>query len=127
VNYPQNEIRTPIDVITLGAALTELAGNDYHGIIHLSGSTKLNRFDMANYVADILQFSQQTKSLILGTNSNAIVGRAKRPNDASMINAKAKLVLKTPMLSLAEGLALTLNENKTYKVFNLTSFPILNS
>lgn len=111
VNYPQNEIRTPVDVITLGAALVELAGNDFHGTIHLSGNTKINRFSMANYVAGVLEFPEETKSLILGTNSNAIAGRAKRPNDASMINDKAKQVLKTPMLSLADGLALTLNKN----------------
>ncbi|HVM87963.1 MAG TPA: NAD(P)-dependent oxidoreductase [Puia sp.] len=110
VNYPENEIRTPIDVITLGASLIELSENDFHGIIHLSGNTKINRLHMANYVADTLQFSETTKSLILGTNSNAIAGRAKRPNDASMINGKAKKVLRTPMLSLEEGLALTLNK-----------------
>ncbi len=110
MNYPQNEIRTPVDVVTLGASLVELAGNDFQGIIHLAGSTKINRFAMANYVADVLQFSDETKSLILGTNSNAIPGRATRPNDASMINSKAKQVLKTPMLSLADGLALSLNK-----------------
>jgi dTDP-4-dehydrorhamnose reductase len=114
VNYPQNEIRTPVDVVTLGAALTELAGNYFSGIIHLAGNTKINRYAMANHIAEALQFSEQTKSLILGTDSNAISGRARRPNDASMVNNKAKENLKTQMLSLSEGLSLTLNKKFEY-------------
>ena len=41
VPMPENEIRTPIDVITLGRALLELAGNDFTGILHLAGNTRL--------------------------------------------------------------------------------------
>ena len=97
-------------MITLGAALNELAENNFSGIIHLAGNTKINRFSMANQIAGMLQFSDETKSLIHATDSNAIPGRAKRPNDASLINNKAKQILRTPLLSLAEGLTLTLNK-----------------
>jgi len=53
-------------------------------------------------------------SLVEGTNSNALVGRAPRPNDASMENGLAKSILHTMMLTLEEGLDLTLN----YKMVN---------
>ena len=111
VKFPENEIRTPIDVITAGVALVELAGNSFGGIIHLAGNTKINRFEMAKQIALATGFSPE---LIAGTNSNAISGRAPRPNDASLNNSKAKYILKTKMLSLMDGLALTIN-NKIAK------------
>ena len=106
VKFPANEIRTPIDVITLGRALLELAGNDFIGTIHLAGNTRLNRFEMAQQIAETLGYD---KNLIIATNSNAIEGRAPRPNDASLDNSLAKKILQTPMRSLTEGLELTMN------------------
>jgi dTDP-4-dehydrorhamnose reductase len=112
VNFPENEIRTPIDVVTAGKALIELAGTPTRGIIHLAGNTAINRYSMAKQIVAATGFSQ---NLILGTNSNAIPGRAPRANNASLNNELAKQVLKTPMLSLEEGLALTINFKKGLK------------
>ena len=106
VKFPANEIRTPVDVVTLGSALAELAGSSYGGVIHLSGSTKINRYQMAILIAEQLGLNPE---LIEGTDSNALAGRAPRPNDASMKNELAGKLLKTPMRTLAEGLDLTLN------------------
>jgi dTDP-4-dehydrorhamnose reductase len=106
IPFPVNEVRTPVDIITLGSALVELAGNQYGGIIHLSGNTKINRYEMAKEIAFILGFSPE---LILSTDSNAMPGRAPRANDASMDNSLAKQILITPMRTLSEGLNLTIN------------------
>ena len=106
VKFPANEIRTPIDVVTLGSALAELAGSSYAGIVHLSGNTRINRYQMAIQIAETLGYSP---SLVEGTDSNALVGRAPRPNDASMVNQLAKHIISTPFCTLAEGLTLTLN------------------
>jgi dTDP-4-dehydrorhamnose reductase len=105
VTMPENETRTPIDVITLGRALLELAANDYPGVLHVAGNTRINRYEMGIQIAKRLGF---TPDLIKPTNSNAISGRAPRPNDASLDNAKARQVLKTSMLSLDDGLDLVL-------------------
>ena len=105
VCVPKNEIRTPIDVITLGRALLELAANDYSGTLHLAGSTRLNRYDMAFRIAKRLDYSQ---SLVVATDSNAMKGRAPRPNDASLDNSKACNILDTPMQNLMDGLGLSL-------------------
>ncbi len=104
--FPENEIRTPIDVITLGAALVELAGNEFGGILHLAGNTRIDRYRMALQIAGSLGFPQ---TLIQSVNSNAIPGRAPRPDDASLDNSRARQTLRTPMLSLKEGLDLTMN------------------
>ncbi len=84
----------------------ELAGNDFIGLIHLSGNNQLTRFDMAQRIAGRLGYSPE---LIIPVNSNAMPGRAPRPNDVSLNNSKAKEILKTPMQSLMEGLEMTLN------------------
>jgi dTDP-4-dehydrorhamnose reductase len=106
VPFPVNETRTPIDVVTLGNALVELAGNEFGGIIHLSGCTKINRYQMALEIAKTLGYST---GLILSVDSNAMEGRAPRSNDVSMDNALARKILKTPMLTMSEGLQLTLH------------------
>jgi len=101
IQIPENEVRSPVDVITLGKSLLELAGNDFNGTINLAGSTCLNRFDMAKRIAAKLGYSE---NLVIATNSNALEGRAPRPNDVSLDNALAKETLKTPMRDLDEAL-----------------------
>jgi dTDP-4-dehydrorhamnose reductase len=105
VLFPQNEVRTPVDVITVGRVLLELAGSTFTGTLHVSGNTRLNRYDMAQRIAERLGYSA---ALVTPTDSNAIEGRAPRPNDASLDNARAKSLLDTPMRSLMEGLELVL-------------------
>ena len=89
-----NEIRTPVDVISLGAALLELAASDVTGTIHLSGNTRVK----------------------VPIDSSELKGRAPRPADVSLSNEKARSLLKTPLLSLEEGLRLSLEKgNKNLK------------
>ena len=102
VTVPAQEVRTPVDVITLGRALLELAGGSQHGIFHLAGTQRLNRFEMAQQIALHFGFS---KELVIAQ-TEAPPGRAARPRDVSLDNAKASAHLKTPMLDLAEGLSL---------------------
>jgi dTDP-4-dehydrorhamnose reductase len=103
VKFPANEIRTPVDVITLGRALLEIAANDFTGPIHLAGSTRLNRYEMACRLAQHFGYDADA---VIATDSNAMEGRAPRPNDASLDNTKAKNSLDTPMQSLMDGLRL---------------------
>lgn len=109
VGVPEDEIRTPVDVITLGRALLELAGNDYQGLIHLAGNDCMSRYEMSLRIADRLGYS---RNLIAAKNSSGMTGRAARPRDASMNNGAARAALKTPMLGLADGLELVLETKK---------------
>lgn len=103
--FPANEIRTPVDVITVGRAFLEVAGGDFTGTVHLAGSTRINRYEMACQIAERLGYS---RDLVIATDSNAMPGRAPRPNDASLDNSNAQRVLKTPMQTLMSGLDLVL-------------------
>ena len=51
VAVPEHEVRTPVDVITVGRALLELATGNHNGIFHLAGHDKLNRLEIAQKIA----------------------------------------------------------------------------
>lgn len=105
VTTPEEEVRSPIDVITLGRALLELAGHEFRGVVHLSGSDRLNRHAMMRRIAKRLGLPEE---LVIAQDPSGIPGRAPRPRDVSLNNAKAKGVLKTPMVGLDDGLELVL-------------------
>jgi dTDP-4-dehydrorhamnose reductase len=105
IGMSTEEIRTPIDVVTLGRALLELAGNDVQGYIHLAGNDALTRFEMAQRIAARLGYP---KSLIVAKDSGSTPGRAPRPRDVSLNNARARSLLRTPTCGLDEGLELVL-------------------
>lgn len=111
VAFPQNEIRTPVDVVTLGRALLELAAGDFEGLIHLAGATRLTRYDMGQRLAQRLGYDL---SLIEATHSNKMADRAPRADDASLDNSRARQVLKTPMLELDDALELVLATKEKY-------------
>ncbi len=105
VTTPAAEVRTPVDVITLGRALLELAAHEYRGIVHLSGNDRLNRHEMMQRIAKRLGLPQE---LVVAQDPSGIPGRAPRPRDVSLDNTRAKGVLKTPMVGLDDGLELVL-------------------
>ena len=104
------EIRTPVDVITVGRALLELAASDHQGIFHLASLSRVSRLELARTVADRFGFSQD---LVVAQPSGATVpGHAARPRDVSLDNSKARAELKTPMRTLDEGLSLILESGR---------------
>jgi dTDP-4-dehydrorhamnose reductase len=107
--FPDNEIRTPVDVVTLGRALPELAENDFRGILHLAGNDCLNRFELARRIAKQMGLPVE---LIVMKNAVASPDRAPRPVDISLDNSKAREVLRTPMQGLESGLELVLSTSK---------------
>jgi len=109
VGVPEEEVRSPIDVITLGRALLELAGNDFAGYLHLAGNDRLSRFAMARRIAERWGYPRE---LVVAKSAAAIPGRAPRPRDVSLDNTKAKATLNTPMRGLDEGLELVLEAKK---------------
>lgn len=103
VSVPGQEVRTPLDVITAGRALLELAAGNHSGIYHLAGHSRVSRFEMARTIALRFGFPQD---LILDQGTAIIPGRAPRPRDVSLDNRKACSLLNTPMQTLDDGLSL---------------------
>lgn len=108
VRVPSDEVRTPVDVVTLARAILELASGGTAGIVHVAGNDRLPRDEMARRIARRLGVDE---SLVLPT-SGATPGRAPRPRDVSLDNARARRILQTPMLGLEEGLDLALSTRR---------------
>jgi len=106
----EREVRTPVDVVTVGRALLELAAGNHAGIIHLAGRDRLNRFQIAQKIAAHFGFP---KERIVAQAVAHWPGRAARPRDVSLENAKACTQLKTPMRTLDDGLSLILKMAET--------------
>lgn len=106
VFFPVEEIRTPVDAVTLSQSVLELAVSDINGVFHLAGNTRVNRYEMALRICSFLKYDNELvepKKPIVST------GRAPRPADVSLDNRKAGRILKVSMKSLEEGLALVVS------------------
>ena len=108
VGVPDNEVRTTIDVITLGRALLELAENDFRGKLQLAGNDRMNRYEMVRRIAIRLGHDP---ALVTVKNPEDIPDRAPRPYDISLDNALARQALRTPMLGLDDAITLIM-ENR---------------
>lgn len=106
VGVPPVEVRSPVDVVTLGRVLLELAGNDFTGFIHLSGNDILNRCDLVRRIAKRLGYPEDW---VVPNDPVLLPGRAPRPRDVSLSNAKARRALRTPMRGVEDGLDLILS------------------
>jgi dTDP-4-dehydrorhamnose reductase len=106
----EREVRTPVDVITVGRALLELAADNHAGIIHLAGHDRLSRYGIAQRIAAGFGFPPD---LIVAQAVADWPGRAARPQDVSLDNAKACAQLRTPMRTLDDGLSLILKMSET--------------
>jgi dTDP-4-dehydrorhamnose reductase len=101
---PGQEVRTPLDVITAGRALLELADN-HTGIFHLAGNERLDRMQMGRRIAARLNLDS---SLLKPQDPSELAGRAPRPRDVSLDNSRAGHELKTPMRDFDDALSLVL-------------------
>jgi dTDP-4-dehydrorhamnose reductase len=111
----ESEIRTPIDVITAGQALLELARTEHDGIFHLAGYTRVSRLDLARAIATKFGFRED---LVFKQSPGDLSKRAPRPRDASLDNRKVCAILMTPMLSLDQALALIVkNREEGFRVY----------
>jgi len=112
VGVPANEIRSPIDVITLGRALLELAGNPFTGRVQLGGLDGLPRVEMVRRIARALGYSED---LVEPNDPTGIPGRADRPRDLVFDCTLAEKTLSTPLQGVEGGLALVMEETDGLK------------
>jgi dTDP-4-dehydrorhamnose reductase len=108
---PIDEIRTPVDVLTLSESVLELAESKYSGILHIGATDSINRYELAKKAAILMGLDKsQIKPLLLPENMPDRVPRHKN----GILNVdKARQVLKTRMLSVEEGIKRAVTEKLT--------------
>ena len=97
---PPGEIRTPIDVISLGRALLELSENTYTGMIHLAGPDRTDRVDLTH---QLVRWMGEDPNRVRPIEINTIPGRARRPEDVTLDTTRARSVLRTPLPGMESG------------------------
>ena len=98
-----DQYRSPIWVDNLAEALLELAESDFTGLLHLAGSQRVDRVRFGRLLAKILSADER---LILPKSMFDVPATAPRPQDVSLKIDRARALLKTPLLSVEEGLRL---------------------
>lgn len=96
-----DEYRTPIPVDALAAALWELAGNEFTGILNLGGAEKVSRYDMGRIICETLSLPE---SLLLPRKIVEMRFAAARAPDCSLDVSLARRVLTTPLPGFAKGI-----------------------
>jgi dTDP-4-dehydrorhamnose reductase len=81
-----DEVRCPIQVGDLAAALLELAGTDYAGLLHVAGADRVSRHEFAELLRG---GPARAASLAEATEV--------RPRDCSLSVARAQALLRTPL------------------------------
>jgi len=102
---PPDEIRTPIDVISLGRALLELSENAYTGKIHLAGPDRTDRVDLTR---QLLRWLGEDPNRVRPMEIATVPGRARRPLDVTLDTTLARSVLRTPLPGIESGFRLVM-------------------
>jgi dTDP-4-dehydrorhamnose reductase len=101
VPCPVDEIRTPIDVRTLSAAVLELCRTRFEGVLHLGSTDSVDRFTLTRRAAAVMGFdpAMVTTQRPAATVAAAVQpARAARHRRGVISVEKARRLLSTPML-----------------------------
>ncbi|UCF97524.1 MAG: NAD(P)-dependent oxidoreductase [Spirochaetaceae bacterium] len=101
VTFPTDEIRTPVDVLTLAESVLELVENEYRGVLHIGATDSITRYELACMVASEMGYDS---ALVRPKSTVAPVpGRAPRHRNGIICVAKAQSLLRTQMLPVELG------------------------
>lgn len=100
IKLPQDEFRTPIDVMTLAKSLVELINHSFSGVLHLGSLESKSRFEIGMALAKELDFDAQS---ILPSDPNPNdTNRAPRHKNGILNVQKAQSILQTKMCPIDE-------------------------
>jgi dTDP-4-dehydrorhamnose reductase len=116
--------KIPLDIITdqytsptfvpnLSRMLIEIASRKIQGVLHVSGATRISRYEMAEMIADKLGLD---KKLLRPTRMADMNWTAKRPKDSSLDVSKATSLLKEKPMTVKLGLDMFVGELKRSKI-----------
>ncbi|MDE1817908.1 MAG: dTDP-4-dehydrorhamnose reductase [Thaumarchaeota archaeon] len=101
IDIVTDQYTSPTYVPNLSRMLIEISTRQILGVIHLAGTTRISRYDMATLVAKKLSLD---KNLLKPANIKDMNWTAKRPKDSSLDVSKATHILNEKPLSVEQGL-----------------------
>lgn len=100
-----DELRCPVWVESLAAAVVELAGLDYVGVLHVAGAQPLSRYEFG---VRLLRFHGLDTGSVIPTCCREVGAgfpRLRRPLDCTLDCSRARALLRTPLPGVDEVLA----------------------
>lgn len=107
ISVVTDQFITPTLNSNLAAMLLEAADRQLSGIYHLSGASRVSRYDFACQLADMFELDSR---LILPSRMSDLDWLAERPKDSSLDTSKARQMLKNGPLPLNDSLQLLKKE-----------------
>ena len=105
---PRDEIRTPVDVITLAQCVMELVSLRFSGIIHIGSTDHIDRLSLTKRAAELMGYP---KARVVAQESAAgQQGRAARHKNGKISVTKAQRILKTPLLTVERSIRRAIEE-----------------
>jgi dTDP-4-dehydrorhamnose reductase len=108
VTCPTDEMRTPIDVLTLSECVLELCRTTYAGALHLGSTNSVDRYNLTRRATALLGFPE---TLVTVQAPGPIVsGRAPRHKRGVISVTRARQLLSVPILDWEGTLQRAVNE-----------------
>ena len=102
-----DQFTSPTYVPNLSKMLIEVATRQITGILHLSGATRISRYELAELVADKLSLD---KKFLIQTNTDEMNWKAQRPKDSSLDVSLAAEILNEKPQEIEHSLILFIDE-----------------
>ena len=102
-----DQFTSPTYVPNLSKMLIEVATRQITGILHLSGATRISRYELAELVADKLSLD---KKFLIQTNTDEMNWKAQRPKDSSLDVSLAAEILNEKPQEIEHSLDLFIDE-----------------
>ena len=96
--------------------LIEISERHLNGIFHVTGATKISRYEMASIISDKLNFNEKLLRKVL---INELKLKAPRPKDSSLDISKATSILNEKPQKINQSLNLFIDEIMTKSSTNL--------
>jgi dTDP-4-dehydrorhamnose reductase len=102
-----DQFTSPTYVPNLSKMLIEVATRQISGIIHVSGATRISRYNLAQLVAEKLHLD---KKLLVPTKIDTMNWKAQRPKDSSLDVSLANEILNEKPQKIEQSLELFFSE-----------------
>jgi dTDP-4-dehydrorhamnose reductase len=108
VAAPADEIRTPVDVLTLSECVLELIGLRFAGVLHIGSTDSIDRASLTRRAAELLGYPGAR--VLAQTGGAPASGRAARHKNGIILVDKARALLKTPLRSAEASIRRAIQE-----------------